>query len=298
MQGAFLNPDRFEVSAALTRMMRFFAVNGARRLIAWDLAALVVLTTLLIVSKQAEVNAKAPNGVLWENPVVVGIFVLGVMWWWVSDAAWLKLHVGRALPRGLPWRIGADEGRVLCAWFGVGIGSMAIQLVFMVVVIPAFLLWMLATSSESEVFQTLMGGLALGVVLIASVLGAAISARFWPAGPISIAEQRLAMFDGWSRTAPFWGRLGAAALLFGLAQQGFNILPGNLEEGEFRTGLSFDLDGQDPVWAFVALYFLGHLARGVACEAAMAAKSETLASLDAAAAPPPSVEPGREPGAV
>ena len=261
----------FRPSHALLRGLRILAERGSARLLLWDMAAIAGLTLLGVQAHRHGYSGEASS--LVYNPWSLTLAVLGIMWWLMSDSVWLKQHMGRSLPTGAPWRLSKDELRLLAAWFGAMLGILAMQLVLLVAVMPLIVLHMGAMESASPLFQALTGFTLTSVTVGSGALASALAIRFFLAGPISISERRFVFFGGWTVSASLWGRLVLAGLVIGAIQVSLSLLASKGEVISSGFQMVLNAKGLSPIWAIPALYVIGHLTRGVVCEATLVAQT-------------------------
>lgn len=278
-----MTAHQFRPDRALLRGLSVMTKPGSLRLLLWDVVAMIGLTMLGALAVQRGYEGAGTS--LVHNPWSLTLAGLGIAWWLMSDSAWLKQHMARTLPSGAPWRLGQDELRLLWAWVAAMLGIMAMQFVLVIAILPLMVMHMGAMESQSDLFQALTGITLTGVSIGAGALASTLAFRFFLAGPISISERRPVMFEGWTLSAPFWGRLLLAAAFIGALQATLNLLASK----EQALGASFQMvlnaQGLSPLWAIPAIYVLGHLTRGVVCEATLAAQASQR---DADTTPPAS----------
>jgi len=322
---SFYEPERFSIRSALTRWFRCFKYRPAESWaqLAWDVAVLAVLCVgvgYFSVIPFMEYTAQlehAGSELTVEQTAAVFRLIAGVILWilvgtlfsLVSDTAWHRLLTGRDMKKGIPYRLGADEGRALAthalSWvimFGV------MMLLYFALMIPMLIVTVgvAASAAPNTSLDTMTGAFVsiLMPIVIMAIIGMVMTYVMYAlltGVPLAIRRQRLEVFGGWRATRGFGGRLFLAGLVLGLisicVSLIFQVSLAGLAE---IRGTALDVDEASPTTelVFVFLWFGGsvllsilnyHLVRGILAEAAMVvvtAETREVERLKAEASPP------------
>lgn len=266
------------MSGNLFMCLRQLVRVRAMPLLALD--ALAISTLLALYYGVLAILPEPTDGQLWENVALAVLILPALVWWLVSDAAWLRLYLERDL-NGWPWQFGKDEGRLFKSTIGAATGFGMVKVALSVICLPFFFvsLWageaLLAYQGGTLVQNSLQWGARLAI----PILGLAIGIRFWLAGPLSALRNRDVFFQGWEASQPIWKPLALWGAGLGVLHVGLLTLMGLFTVDEFRSGLlGFEVPSEavGQVLTFAPLlYVYTHVIRIIVVAAAKEAEAET-----------------------
>ncbi len=147
-----------------------------------------------------------------------------------SEAAWYRFLTGQPAKPGLPWRLGADEGRLALTYLVIGLAQFGVTLMGAV----ALFLLMLLVGVISRLLAMVAGDMAgqalvISVALVGglTVLGTALTyaSRLSTGLPLAIVTGRFTQLSAWRHTHPFAERfvLGYLGAVFALGLMGLIV---------------------------------------------------------------------------
>jgi len=216
------------------------------------LGVLLVLTPYLMVMAgrlsqgSAAGSASVGAGVL----VAFGLALVGVpLVYLASEAAWYRFLTGQPAKPGIPWRLGADEGRLALMYLMLGgtqtfivvMGSFALFLLLLVIGIPFQLLVMVAGELAGR-------ALVIAVMLVGglTIIGTALTyvSRLSVGLPLILVRGQFPQLSAWRHTHHFAERfvLGYLGAVFALGLVG--LIVNALASAPLGLGLQAVQQGQ------------------------------------------------------
>jgi hypothetical protein len=144
------------------------------------------------------------------------VLIIGfLLFYLVFYAGWWRFLTGRKLPALIPFRIGADEGRILVIML---VHIVLMLMAYLIIAIPFGIVMVLVTASAAsagpEAFMSPQFFIGIGLFYaVIFVLALAFSVKLVPGYPMAIIERRIVLFDAWSATkGVFWKALAATLI--------------------------------------------------------------------------------------